>query len=1533
MTREPAPDTFARRLVVIAVSEYDDGSAAEQEAFGKAITAQVTAVKDWWAHPSLDDERRFEPSEAKQLHDLRDLRTFLLEEDLGNADDDEALVVYITGHGLAPTNSPQHFLQLRDTYVDRPYATAFPTAEIITTVLDSHATHVLVMVDSCFSGQLEAELKTTLRGLRQERRALASLVVVVAGNDQSTPSLNAFANVLRAVQAHCEDEANGFAGPHLSWQDWKTILRKVFDQSTMANVEFVWPTPSATVERAQEQLSPCLPNPGHKGIEPVLKASAHQVGWTRAQLDTFWISRAAGASELDSPGWYFTGRTELVKRILSFLTGAEGVLIVTGVAGSGKSALLARTVTLSDSRFRADETYRELVTQIPAELQVPEGSVDAAVLARNTDPDELARALCEALEADPGEGIPSRAAGPVSGHLARLRNLLQSEARQRGEPLTLVIDGIDEAKNPTRVITDLLRPLSDLRMPDERPGVRLLLGIRSTRPDTSAAAEAPASRAQTPDLLDLLVRATAASAPIRTDGPDTAQDIAPYVHALLGAPYAGQEDGEMPSVPPLGRHAELAEAVAREVTPSFLDARIAAERLRARCILPDPEDPEWLQSLREGTEALLREDLRDVADTHSTAAEQLMSALRATALAYGAGLPWADIWPAAVDCLSPTSVADPDDVIRKVWDSRLSGYLTNAVEDGRTVYRPVHERISETLRYAPRTLLGASENGVRERLSDEEISDSHRALVRAFERLIPRAGDQIAPHPYLRRHLVAHAAAAKVLDGSHVPAHFLPWETSGTVRGALGLPANPTRRTLHLASWARIEPFLADAPPSARADSLALAALGMVREYDGTALNTQDPTEGEATPTARSENDVAPAHPRVVPRWNELRVPGNLLGRTQAEVSSLVSFTLPDGTVLVAAGDSGGEVRLWDPLTGTDFGLPVRRGPYARALAVLAGRRGEPLLAVGCAKGAWLYDPQSGHVDHLPVSAPVYALAVISTAGGGTRLALGTAEGLVICDPLAREVLSRTPRATMWGDSIKALAALQLPTGQTLIALGGEGSTVEVLDAESLTLVSEVGGQGRGVSALALYVGSDGRPRLAAASRSTGRVRNYDAWTGKENATAVIRESAVTICLYPAARDSRTETLLALGPSRGGSVRLWDPETGLAVCDFAANHDKRVKGLTVLDAGEKAPRLVSGSDDHAVRVWDPSTPLSRRSNRQEEPRDGSIMVPFPVRGDTVLLLRSKSLRSLNVTSVVTGEVRQQIHLPEEVAFQGLTAVTSHLWPDGSVSVIAGTYGGGIVRWDQENGWVRMPDPTRTALSRPVHDLTDMVSSRPAHDLTRIRALTTFRVDGTDQVFVVSGTSSGTVSFHDLATGEPWPVVRASHAIRALAALPSTEGTIVAYSSAAAVRFCRPGQPSEGRLPSRIGIVGCLTTWTAEDGTVFLATGGSDGIVRLWSPDALRQEALPVLHGHQGPVTAITSFRASPTTPPLLATVGQRDTTVRVWEPRTGEELTRIVTGAALTSLCAPPAWDDPKVADPVLVFGGTAGAGAVSVRL
>lgn len=105
MTEEHVPSTFHRRLVVIAVSDYDNGTPAEREAFRAGISAQVSVVEDWWAGERLEAERRFTPAAPpKPLLSVHDLRCFLIDQDLADADDDEALVIYITGHGLAPAD-------------------------------------------------------------------------------------------------------------------------------------------------------------------------------------------------------------------------------------------------------------------------------------------------------------------------------------------------------------------------------------------------------------------------------------------------------------------------------------------------------------------------------------------------------------------------------------------------------------------------------------------------------------------------------------------------------------------------------------------------------------------------------------------------------------------------------------------------------------------------------------------------------------------------------------------------------------------------------------------------------------------------------------------------------------------------------------------------------------------------------------------------------------------------------------------------------------------------------------------------------------------------------------------------------------------------------------------------------------------------------------------------------------------------------------------------------------------------------------
>jgi hypothetical protein len=184
---------------------------------------------------------------------------------------------------------------------------------------------------------------------------------------------------------------------------------------------------------------------------------------------------------------------------------------------------------------------------------------------------------------------------------------------------------------------------------------------------------------------------------VRTDGPGVTDDIAAYVSALLG-PRMGTytDDSEQRQV--------LAHTVAEMVTPSFLDAKLAGDRLREQSYRQDPADPDWLASLDEGTVGLLCRDLNDIA-TYDRPATHLLAILRAAAFAPGAGIPWADVWPAVAEAILSQPLLEADQLIRYVLDSRLAGYFARDSEDGYIVHRLSHEKIAEVLRRSPQRLL------------------------------------------------------------------------------------------------------------------------------------------------------------------------------------------------------------------------------------------------------------------------------------------------------------------------------------------------------------------------------------------------------------------------------------------------------------------------------------------------------------------------------------------------------------------------------------------------------------------------------------------------------------------------------------------------------------------------------------------------------------------------------------------------------------------------------------------------------------
>ncbi|MET9220534.1 AAA family ATPase [Streptomyces sp. NPDC003300] len=1502
MNRGAAPRTARRSLIEIAESERDD-----DPEFREGIAAQVAVVREWWAErpPS---ESRFERRGPKRLDTVYDLREFLDDARPEEAAHDHALVVYVTGHGVTRP-SHDHFLLLRDSDERRLPATAFQTGDLIARVLDSDSDHILVMVDSCYSGVLRKDLQRRLEALNSARRNLNSLVVISSANETGTPRPQQFTRLLQAVSAYFKEKEAGFANAHLSFAEFFEAMRVLRKRDVSLDVQFLWPNYALISSDDHQDLSPCLPNPGYAPERVVVGPARGAVAWSAADLDAYWLSRASGRPSDGGPGWHFTGRSGLVRRLNRFLTGDASTLVVTGEAGSGKSALLARAVTLSDPGFRADPAYAPLIEDIPPGLLVPVGAVDAAVLARNADADEVAAALYAALTGT----VPTGVSGV--GVLDDLLDHVLVTARREGRPLTIVIDGIDEAKHPARIVTDLVRRLAHQWTDDELPAVRLLLGVRSARPDTGGDGPRPLVD-RSADLLSLLVRSTDAGEPLRTDtDADTVEDIAAYVGALLKARFT---TGPGPSAPPAPRAPDrrapdrrapdrrapdpralerLALAVAEEVTPSFLDARLAAEALLAAPDrLPRPDDADWRRGLRRGTQELLRQDLRAVERATGVPARSAVHVLRATAFAQGEGLPWGEVWPCAVQALARGEVAAPEALVRRVQEGPLQGYLAKGVEDGKYVYRPVHERISEVLRGDPRLLLsGEAEPGTSEE-AEAGVRAAHRQLATAFSALHARKTG--LPYPYVCRHLVQHAAAGGVLNDRVVTDGFLPHETSGNVRGALGLLAEHAPDTERLFAWARIEPFLADAPPLARADSLRFSLL-----------------EGREPAAVRDSG--GPAAGRLVPVWNHLAVPGNVLARQDADLCSLVSFTLRDGTPLIAVGDADGAIRVWDPATVTPVGPPIPgHGRFARALTVVSDAEepsAEVQLAVGCDEGVWICDPLSGSTRQLPVTSAVQAMVSFSDVYGSPRLAIGTARGLVLCDPL-----TGGPRGGEWayGDdsltSVLGLAALALTDGTTLLAVQRAGR-VEIVQAAAQGFptrpVCTVRVDDDEIAALALIGDRTGEsPFLALASRTRGTVGLWDALTGAGFGDRTVRRSATVLAPYLRAG---SEPLLALGTD-DGAVHLWNPETGEEARRFPADHTDGVTGLAVVPGRDGVPLLVSASADRTVRVWNPEAWARHpeRFARSVRRADGTLLAVLPGPGDAPETVEVGPDRNLTVRSAATGAVIRLIDLPRTGLDGPVTALAVHAPPGGSPMVFAGLPDGAIGvwsegRWRMMNAWIFGDD--------------------------HATAFAAFADSG--RTVLAVGTRHGSVVYCDPANGQVlgWlHIGEDTGSVHALTYVPLLSGGVLALASEdGGVRLCRPFSEPHAEWPGDIGTVESLAVLpTYGEGELLLAAGGSDGCVRLWTGDPEREPfTLPTRH--DGPVSALHAVR-SPGSRRLLVSTGHTDTTVRLWDPAAGEEVTRLVTAAALTSLGVVPSTDSPAPRQPVIVFGGPAGIGAVT---
>ncbi|MFJ9110551.1 AAA family ATPase [Streptomyces sp. NPDC102283] len=668
-----------RTLLTLAVRDYGDGD----ESFTAGIDEQLDVVAEWWSSPvaSAGFHQIPAPTVTERAHVEDFLREHRVREMTG-----EALVLFITGHGVA--GSRTHFLELPDSEKGRHLNTSIRTTDLITAALDSHARNVLVIVNTCYAGKISGEIDELVEDIRADRRNSCQLdVLVTCGHDRPV-QVRRFSTLLRDAFERLRTTA-GITTPHLRVVDLMSEFERGLDPADRKKHRLHRVVDGSGVLAP----TPCIPNPGYRRVRELTGADGRHAG---TPAGDYWLDRATGRTQDQDPGWYFRGREDLNRSIAAFLSPARtrGVLLVTGSAGSGKSAVLARAVVLSDPAFR-DDPLCKTALDLSAPDTVPAAeSITGAVLARHRGAAQLAHDILEAL------GETPRRIRSTEDPVVEAAQQILAALRGREEAVTLVIDGLDEADERQRIIEDVLAPLNEFCAPrlDQvpvprldgepfaapEPGLRLLIGVRSSRPLSEPSGELPEEEQGHNEALKAFFPTAEEQ---RTDDEASEKDIAAYLHALICEGGGHRESAE-----------EAARLVAPVVWPSFIDARIAGEQLRSA---EDPaavaRQPEWQRMLNNGTEGLLKRDLVLV-EGDGLPSEVALALLRASAFAGGAGIPWSTIWPQMARVLLGRPLADWDAMIAKLLKSRLNGYLAHDHEDDRRVYRPAHETLAEALR-------------------------------------------------------------------------------------------------------------------------------------------------------------------------------------------------------------------------------------------------------------------------------------------------------------------------------------------------------------------------------------------------------------------------------------------------------------------------------------------------------------------------------------------------------------------------------------------------------------------------------------------------------------------------------------------------------------------------------------------------------------------------------------------------------------------------------------------------------------------